>query len=52
MIDFRKLVNADIFGGDYIFWFFVLPFFQKKHKRKIRQKSRTKRHFYLMMVIS
>jgi len=30
------------------FWFFVLPFFRKKHKRKIKQKSGTKRHFYLI----
>jgi len=35
--------------SDCIFWFFVLPFFQKKHKRKIRQKrSGMKRHFHLI----
>jgi len=34
----------------YFFWFFVLPFFQKNTKEKIRQQKRsgTKRHFHLI----
>jgi len=37
--DFRKMSKCRYFESDCIFWFFVLPFFQKKHKRKIRQKE-------------